>query len=221
MALPRIAQKLNKLTFQGLVDYANAISAGMTAQVAVYPAPVPDLATLDTDTAAMQALVTAWGPQGNRGSHATYTGLLAARVLVEADLVQLANYAENTTPYDAVNFALANWPIRNVNSPQGILQKAEDFRQFISRQVPAGSIKLKWSKPLGLHSPGNVKSWKVFRSLDTLFNNAVEVAIVTKTTFTDTPLIPFQPTLYYWVQAFNTEGGGVISDIVNATLTQP
>lgn len=220
MAKDRIALNLQRLTFQQLHDFAIDIFNGMTAAAVTYPTPVPILATLTADTTALQTAITNWGVVGARGSHADYLALLAAAQVVKLDLVSLANYCENTTPYSGADFTSANWPLRDANTPQGILQKPQAVHQFISPQVQIGDIKISWTKPNGLNSSGNVKSYNVYRSLDSNPANKIFVATVTKTTFTDTPTVPFQPKLYYWVEGVNTNGAGVLSDITEANWSQ-
>src|SRR5262245_36968239 len=147
MPKARLSLRFSHLNFRGVLDLANAVNAGLTAASGTYTTPFPTLITLSTAATALDAAITKWGPVGNHGSHADHVDLVAKSTTVKQILVQLALYCMNTTPYDAVNLATTGFTLRNVNTPQGQLQKAEDFHQFISPKLNPGQIKLKWKKP--------------------------------------------------------------------------
>jgi hypothetical protein len=170
--------------------------------------------------------IAAWGPMGNRGSHADLLNLQTkARVL--ADMLKAeAQYVQNTaqiaagTDYsDMANIITSSgFELASTPSPQGILQKVQNFHQFVSRQLNSNEVKLKWKRPLDVTSANNVKQYKVLRNTSTDFATAVEVAIVTMTTFTDINTTADVAVWTYWVVAYNNAGAGVVSDPVTVRI---
>src|ERR1044071_6610110 len=112
--MPKSLLKLevHRLSYRQLLDLGNAVVLALTAAAATYPAPNPPLASVSTDLSALGDAITAWGPQGNRGSKQDLILLREARDVVRVCLTQLANYCENTTPYDRAKLATTGFPLK-------------------------------------------------------------------------------------------------------------
>ena len=97
--------------------------------------------------------------------------------------------------------------VKNNPNPQGLLGVPTDFRQIFANNINPYFVKMDWRKPVGLNSPGNVKSYQIMRSLTDDFATAVVIGTSTKTTFTD--VTAAHATVYfYWVRGVNTDGVG-------------
>jgi len=105
------------------------------------------------------------------------------------------------------------------SNPQGVLQMAQNFHNFISRKLNANQVKFKFKKPLNTASAGNVKAYKVLRGTTNVFSAATELATTTKTSFIDENTTDSVQTWTYFVVPVNTAGDGVATDGV--TLTVP
>ena len=216
MAKSIIKLNLRKLSYSQVLALANSVFAGLTAALGVYTTPFPTLASLTTAITALDAAITAWGPPGNRGSHAQHVALLDARATVELILTQLANYCMDTTPYDEVNLATTGFEIKSVRTPQGVLEMVQNFHNFISRQLNPSEVKLKWKKPLNVAVNGNVKAYKIYRAATADFSTAEIIKTSTKTSYIDTP--PAGAMAFNWIVAVNSAGDGVTSDVVQVSV---
>ena len=205
-----IALKLKQRNFSSLHALGRTIVKGLAAHVSVYPNPNPTLAVAGGHLNDLQGAITKWGTKGNRGAKKDLLKLREVRDVVKKDLFQLACYAANITPNNPLMWTAAGFPLKSLPHKIGILQAVCNLRQFISRDVAQGTIKLKWEKPLGA-SNVVVNGYTVLRSATSAFDKAVEVGMVTKTSFIDTQ--PGAGLNYYWVIPLHTAGEGVISDI--------
>lgn len=214
MAKPTIANNLQRLSFQGLVDYARIIIAALTGN-ALYAAPNPTLIDMGTSADDCQAAITAWGPVGNRGSHAQYVALVLAANALKQNLVQLAEYCQNTTPYDLAALSTTGFNLRDANTPQGVLQAPVGAHKFISPDLTIQQNKLLWKKPLGVTVNSNVKVYNIYRGITPVYADAALIGSATKRSYIDTPSItPAPAKVYYWVAGVNNAGVGVPSNVV-------
>jgi hypothetical protein len=222
MARSIINLSLSKLTFSGLASFAQTIHDGFLALVLQYPAPNPTLLVFQTAIDDLNDAITAWGVKGNRGSHADYLALLAAANVVRNYLRMLADYAQNTKPDDSSSWTDVGFLIKRPKSAPVALEMVQNLRNFIARDIPAPSIKIKWKRPLNTDA-GDVKGYiiqhnnePVQPSMTTLPDGSNGVAnvigIVTNTTFIDSD--PYVGANYYWVTPFNSLGYGVSSDML-------
>lgn len=199
---------------------AVTVGADMLANIAVFPTPAPPLATLTTDNLALTNAITAWGPVGGRGSHSDLLALRAACLQVRADLRQLAAYVQNlidyTTTYaDQVAFInLSGFSAKNTPMPQGVLGAPVNLHQVFSNNVPINQVKLRWKKPIGLNSAGNVKSYQIWEQspLSTPGGYSLK-ATTTNTVYIDQDPYSNAP-IFYYVVAVNDQGQGAPSNIV-------
>jgi hypothetical protein len=218
MARSLINLNLFKLSYSDLADFAQKIHDGFVAQVADYPTPNPLMLPFQNDIKALSTCITNWGIEGNRGSHADHLALIDARTVVRNDLRMLAAYAQNTKPDNAASWTALGFNIKKPKSAPVALQVVQNFRQFQSREIPAGKIKLKWKRPLNTQA-ADVKGYIV------QFNNvAVQplidgsraianvIGIVADTTILLEP--QYVGANYFWVTPFNSVGYGVSSDSV-------
>jgi len=225
MRKPIISIKLNVRMYSKLVDLAIRVIAFITGN-ANFVTPAVTLADLQTAVDDVNAAIAKWGPKGNRGAHADLVDLrLKARILAdmlkaEAQYVQLTAQAAASTDYDAMANIITSsgYAIANAPSPQGVLEKVQNFHQFVSRELNRNEAKLSWKKPLNVANVGNVKQYKVLRNTSTDFSTAEEVGNVTRTTFTDTNSTADVVAWTYWVVAYNAAGAGVISDPVTVAV---
>src|SRR5262245_9232494 len=117
-----VSLKLNRLSYEQLASLADTVFDGFTAASGTYTTPFPALTVLDTAKTALHSAIAAWRPStGGRGSHQDLLNLRAARDEVRLILTQLANYAQDTTPYDVVNLGSIGWPLKHQGQPVGVL----------------------------------------------------------------------------------------------------
>jgi hypothetical protein len=218
MARKLISLNLSRLTYKALAVLAQAVHDGFLALVLVYPMPTVTMVMFQTHIDTLNDAITAWGPKGARGSHAQHLALIAAANVVRNDLRQLATYAMTTKPDDSDSWASLGFSIRRPKSAPVALPMVQNFHNFISRTVVAGTIKLKWKRPLDTDR-SDVKCYIVQHS-----NTAVQPAITGSQGIanvigltTDTSII-IEPqhvgANYFWVTPFNSVGAGVSSDAV-------
>jgi hypothetical protein len=176
------------------------------------------MSVFQSDIDVLDACISAWGVKGNRGSHADYLALLAARNVIRNDLRMLALYAQNTKPDNVLSWADLGFKNKRPKSKPQPLQMVQNFHHFISRSVPAPGIKLKWNKPLDTARKA-VKWYAIQRNNSPECPLASEgenianiIGIVTNTSFIDSD--PFDGENWYWVTPFNSLGFGVISEAV-------
>ena len=113
----------------------------------------------------------------------------------------------NDYPAMAAMIITSGFAVKNNPNPQGLLGVPTDFRQIFANNINPYFVKMDWRKPVGLNSPGNVKSYQIMRSLTDDFATAVVIGTSTKTTFTD--VTAAHATVYfYWVRGVNTDGVG-------------
>ena len=208
---------LSKLSYANLAAFSQTIASGFTSQVTDYPTPNPAMSALTADINVLNTAVTKWGVKGNRGSHADHVALKDAANTVRNDLRMLADYAQNKKPDDTTSWIAVGFKIKRAKSKPVALEMVQNLRNFISRDIPAPGIKLKWKKPLGTDST-DVKGYVVQRnnvptypvSVDGSRGLANVIGLVPNTSFIDS--VPFVGANYYWVTPFNTVGYGVTSD---------
>jgi hypothetical protein len=187
-----------------------------------FPAPAPTLASIQSAVTALSNAITAWGTVGNRGTHQDLVNLRNASLALLKLLQQEAAYVQNLVDPNADEltqsaFILSSgFSIRQLPSPQGVLNPPQDLRQFFKPNINIRFVALRWKKPLALLSPNNVKSYTVLRGITADFTAAVEIGIVKKVTIIDTTAVA-GTSYWYWVVANNTAGPGAESVPVEIT----
>ncbi len=225
MNKPIISIKLSSKNYAGLVNLGNRVAASLTGNLN-FMTPLPTILALQTAITDVVNAIAVWGPRGNRGGHADLLDLRQKALTLAQMLKSLSQYVQNTAQTAAgSNYVLmasiitsGGYQLANTRTPQGILQKVQGFHNFVSRKLNPNEVKLKWKKPLNTATSGNVKSYKVLRGTTTDVTAAIEVAITTKGSFTDTNTTATAVVWTYWVIAYNTNGAGVISDAVTVAV---
>jgi len=225
MAKPIIAIKIRIADYAGLVNLGNRVFVSMTGN-ANYTTPSPTLVALQTSVTDVENAIAAWGPKGNRGSHADLVDLRQKALTLSQQLKSMAQYVQNTAQIAAGSdyvsmgaiITTSGFSLAIPRSVQGRLEMVQNFHNFVSRQINANQVKLKWKKPLNTATAGNVKSYTVYRGPQTTgFNGAEVIGSTTKTSWIDTNNGDMQR-LSYWVVPVGAAGDGVVSDVVNVTL---
>lgn len=210
---------VKKSDYQAVDDLAQRIVASMTGNV-TYPTPNPALAAISTQEALVATAIATWGPVGNRGSHADLLALRDAVDVLYAMLLAEASYVTSVATVTAgldytvmaALIATSGFAVHNVPAPQGALAAPQGLHQMFSAFVDIHTPKLKWSKPIGLTSPNNVKSYQVIRSLTNDVTAGTVIATVTKTSYID--LTAAASTVYYYfIRGVNTNGPGAESNV--------
>jgi hypothetical protein len=222
MARSLISLNLLRLTYAALAVLAQAVHDGFVLLVAIYALPNPTMVNFQTHIDALNAAILAWGPKGARGSHAQHMALIAAANIVRNDLRQLAAYAMNTTPDDPDSWVLLGFSVKRPKTAPVRLQAVQNLHNFISRDLVAGTIKLKWKRPLNTDR-ADIKCY-IVQYNDTNVQPQIDggkgvVNVIGLTT--DTAIIipvPFVGANYFWVTPFNSVGYGVSSGevLINA-----
>ncbi len=228
MSKPIIAIKTRTLSYAALVNLGNRVVASMTGN-ANFPIPAPTLLALQTAITDVQNAIAVWGQKGNRGSHATLVALRQKALTLSQMLKSEAQYVQNTAqsasgsnyPAMAAIITTSGFQLANIKSPQGTLQKVQNFHNFVSRKLNANQVKLKWKKPLNTATAGTVKSYTIYRvAQPSPFSIATVIATTTKTTFIDIPTLSSDNLKWsYWIVPVGAAGNGVISDVVNVTVS--
>jgi hypothetical protein len=207
---------LSKGSYRDLADNSQSIHDGFVAEVADFPAPSPTMPIFQGHIDDLETAITSWGPPGARGSRAAHDALVTAANVVKADLKQLASYAMATKPNDPDAWRRLNFNIKRPKTAPEPLQKVRDFHLFVSRAVVAGTLKLKWKRPLDT-DPGDVKGY-IIQSSDTAVQPAIDASrgiANVHALLTDTSIIlepKYTGANYFWVTPFNAVGCGVSSE---------
>ncbi len=228
MAKPIIAIKVRTTNYAALVNLGNRIIVSMTGN-ANFSTPAPTLLSVQTAITAVENAIAVWGSKGNRGSHASLSDLREKALTLSQMIKSLAQYVQNTAQTAAGSnyFAMAaiittsGFSAANIKSPQGVLQKVQNFHNFVSRKLNANQVKLKWKKPLNTGTAGNVKSYTIYRvAQPSPFSIAMPIATTTKTSYIDIPSLSSDNLKWsYWIVPTGAAGNGVVSDAVNVTVS--
>jgi hypothetical protein len=206
-----IKLRTSRYSHAGLLALAQSVAAAMNGNLN-YVTPNPTLLALGLLITDFSDAITAWGPRENRGSHMQHQVLLDARKALETGLNSLANYCESTTPYNKTAFLSGGWEVKKEAVPVGLVGPVLNFRQFISRVVPSGAVRLKWSPPAEAPK-GSISVYRIMNSLTADINTATQMELTRKTTFTDLDA-GTRPSNFYWIIPVCTAGNGGIADVV-------
>jgi hypothetical protein len=225
MRKPVISMKVSARMYAALVNLGNRVITSLTGNLS-FATPDPALMALQTAVTAVENAISVWGPISNRGSHADLVDLQTkARVLAnmlksESQYVQLTAQAAAGIDYATMGAIIttSGFELASLPGPQGRLEMVQNFRQFVSRKLSRNEIKLKWKRPLNVTSKNNVKNYRVLRNTTADFTTAVEIALVTKGTYTDTNTTAATVVWTYWVVPYNTEGAGVESNPITVAV---
>lgn len=203
--------------YAALSAFANGIVVSMTGN-GNFAVPSPALATITAAQVALDADIAAWGPVGARGSHLDLMTMRADAFTLRNLLVQELGYVMNTViaaggDYAAQTAALVSsgYSAKNAPVPQGVLGPPENFHQQFLNRISIYFVGLRWKKPVGLNSPGNVKAYQVYRGLINNFNDAqtIVIATTTRTSYIDRSIaLDRNNPYYYWITASNDAGIG-------------
>lgn len=212
---PMLKMGCRRNQFQAILDLGRFVVTSMTGN-ANFPTPVPTLVSVTAELDTLETCIDNWGEVGNRGSHAQYLALVSAAQTTFDTLLILMDYVENTAAGDEPALISSGYPLKNAPSPQGVLGAPQDGRQLFQPTVPLSTPKIKWEKPLGVTSPGNVKGYKIFRNETGVFDPDDLIGMSTKTSFIDTTAEPAKNYTYF-VAAYNTAGNGVPSAAIGVS----
>lgn len=211
---PQTILGVRQSNYAGVVNLANLVIASLTGN-ASFLTPIPSLLSLQAYTTAVSSAIAVWGPVGNRGSHADLLDLRTKVATLYSALLAEAQYVQNTAQLAAGNdypamaaiIGTSGFGVKNNPNPQGLLGVPTDFRQIFANNINPYFVKMDWRKPVGLNSPGNVKSYQIMRSITDDFSTALVIGTSTKTTFTDVTAA-HATAYFYWVRGVNTDGVG-------------
>lgn len=213
---PQVKINVKQSNYAAVAALGQQIHDQMLANAADFPVPIPSMATLQTQVTALVAAIANWGPVGNRGSHAQLVALRSATNVVYTSLILLAAFVQNlvdpSLSYpDQTAFILSSGlSVKNAPTPQGVLNAPEGLIQMISPSVPLSTPKLKWTKPVDLLSPNNVKAYRVSRANVGFGQPILVIGYPTKTSFIDESA-EGDHQYQYTVAAINSAGIGVES----------
>jgi len=202
--------------YSGLVTFATTCIAAITGNL-LFPTPVPTLISIGTLASTVSIDIANWGPVGARGPHTALMQLRADALSLRNLLVQLEGYVLNQASlisgdYAAQSAAIVStgFGVKNPPVPQGLLGRVQNLHQFFKDSISIYHVALKFKKPLGLTSPGNVKNFQIYRGSVDNINDAGTVCIgtSTKTLFIDNSPLQTAGASYYWVTASNDAGIG-------------
>ena len=151
MAKYRAVSKFRSYTHQALCDFSKGITTALTGNLSF---PTPSISLIDQGTAndAMQAAIIAWGPMGNRGSHAQHVTLLAARLVVEDNIRSLEGYVNGIANGDLGLILSAGMVANQIPAGLGILPAPSDLRSPYSGHTLSGQTRLRWGRVKGANS---------------------------------------------------------------------
>jgi hypothetical protein len=222
-----ISLRLSKLTYTELAGFGQTIHDGFVKFVAIFATPNPLMTAFQSDIDDLVDANSKWGTKPIHGSSSDKAALVDAAFKVKLDLKMLAQYAMNTVPTDPSKWIDVGFALTPPRGKPATLQMVQNFRHFISRDLPAPKIKLKWKRPM-FSQRGDVKMYIVQRSNTSVFPLAPDghasnniLAFCTVTEFIDKD--PFAGENYYWVTPVNAAGLGVVSEavMVVSTKTKP
>jgi len=225
MRKPVISIKLTVRMYKAIVDLAVRVIAALTGNIG-YTTPLPPLTSLQTAADDVTAAIAKWGDKKNRGSHSDLLDLqMKARLLLDmlkAESQYVMNTAQATMGLDYVSMGnmigTSGFGQANTPNPQGILEKVQNLHQFLSRQLNRNQVKIKWKRPLNVFTRGNIKEYRVLRAENsTDISTAVEVAITSKSSFTDVNTSNTVKVWTYWVLAYN-DTAGIVSDALTIAV---
>src|SRR5260221_4541844 len=120
MARSRPVSKFKSYTHQALCDWSKGVTLALTGNL-TFPAPPVTLVQQGTDNDAFQAAILAWGPNGNRGSHAQHVALIDAQNVVKENLRNLEGYVNGIAAGDVGKILSAGMVANTVGLPLGVL----------------------------------------------------------------------------------------------------
>lgn len=210
---------VKRSNYQGIANLGNLVIASMTAN-GNFVTPVPTLVALQAAITSLEAAIATWGPVGNRGSHADLVALRAAATDAYNNLLAEANYVQQTAgiaagsdyPAMAAIIATSGFGMKNPPMPQGALGQPQDLHRTFRDDVSLYTPRLDWTKPIGLTSPNNVKSYQVLRNTVNNILTATVIASSTKTNFQDNTAAAGTQ-YWYWVKGVNSAGPGAESAV--------
>lgn len=137
-------------SYNRLLAYGYRVRSFLLVNVATFATLPISAATQLTD---LQALVVALGnytgKTTNRTSKANLTLIQAAANVVKSNLNILTAYVNNIAQGDPAIVALSGMAEDKARKPIGTLAAVQNYRQFISKDVSSGDIKVSWKRPVG------------------------------------------------------------------------
>jgi hypothetical protein len=211
-----ISLKATRLPIIDLLALARKIHAGFITHLAEYSMPKPAMPVFLLHILKMKKAIADWGSEGSRGGRNEHDAMRSAAKVVITDLRQLAAYAQSTRPNDADSWRSLGFALRLPRQKTKRLQKVQDLRRFIARDIPLSAVKLKWRIPLEAKEK-NVKTYIIQRTNSPDYpssHNSIEnvLGFSTSTSFIDKEPMPGPN--YYWVTPLNGAGMGVTSEPV-------
>jgi hypothetical protein len=207
---------LYQVPFSVLAAKAQTLYHGFKKNKIEYSAPKPALEIFLKHIKTLNKAIAARGTVSNHGSSTDYTALVLAAEQVREDIRQLSFYALNTKPDNSSSWIGLGFVLKHYSRTSKPLGMVENFRHFISREIPPQHVKIAWSKPLGV-TVRDVRIYLVQRNNNPDYPGVIPcreniIGLPTATKFIDEhPLIGEN---YYWVTPINGAGVGVTSQAV-------
>jgi hypothetical protein len=183
--------------------------------------PQPSMAIIMASTDDVTEALGKWGPVGNRGSHQDYVVLQLKSKTLHMRLTQLGAWCMSSLDVglsyadQAAILVTSGFPLKNPGAHVGKLEMVQGFHRVFAGNLNEWDIKLKWSKPLGVATITNVKSYIIYRNTTNSFSTSSVIAAVPNTTYID---VPGTGSWFYWVVPVNNMGNGVPSQAVIAKI---
>jgi hypothetical protein len=207
---------LYQVPFSVLAAKAQTLHDGFKKKKAEYAKPNPALDIFQKHIKELNKAIADRGTVSNHGSSTDYTALLLAAEQVREDMRQLSFYAQFTRPHDTSSWIGLGFVIKHYSRTAKPLGMVQNFRHFISRDIPVPHIKLAWKKPEGV-TVRDVRVYLVQRNNTPDYPGEVPcreniIGLPTATKFIDEH--PLSGENYYWVTPINAAGEGVTSQAV-------
>ena len=192
-----------RLNDGSMVAKAGTVIDQLTANAALFPAPVPSIAVL---TAAKNALVTAMG-EAEQGSKAAYIELRACRRTLKDLLNQAASYVSTVANGDEAKINAGGFGVREKPTPKPV-PKAPVFD---AARVSAytGAVELKWAAK-------DARSYQVYMTEKDPLSGATEWTVIGAPTRRCFKYDGLESGKAYWfrVVAVGTAGVSPFSDVL-------
>lgn len=227
----QIANRINRLSYNGLSALAQQIHDELDTNAATFTAPPVILADLQTAIDDFNAAIQEAGIKGNKGSHASIIAVRGLRDALRVILIQEAKYVLSVVRTDAGRFNAqsaillsSGMRAKKGSTSQATPGQIRNLRQSTQATplVDGGrSAKIMWDKPRVSPRGQSAKilGFKVYKqSIED--PQKVLVTTVTKTSalVADTASNPGGRNNIFSVVAFNSQGDGPISTLLTVNF---
>lgn len=136
--------------YSALLSYGYRVRGFLLLNVATFATlPISGAQQLTDLQTLVASLALYSGKTTNRTSKAQLTQIKADAAVVKSNLNILTAYVNNIALGAPAIIALAGMAADKARKPIGRLAAPQNFRQFISKDVTTGDIKVSWKRPIG------------------------------------------------------------------------